>query len=155
MVRPAQLADIPALVGLSERKRTQYQQYSPTFWHKAVDSREKQLVFFEHLMKQDDVLLFVFEVENDIAGFVIASLVKAPPVYDPQGLVCTIDDYCVADENNWQDVGIALLNEAKREAKERGAVLVLVVCGHLDVPKRTMLASSGFTIASEWYVQDI
>src|SRR5579875_2716501 len=32
--RPARLSDAPAIVDLSEQKRTQYQVYQPTFWRK-------------------------------------------------------------------------------------------------------------------------
>ena len=47
---------------------------------------------------------------------------------------------------------VALLNAARAAARERGAALSIVVCGHLDQPKREMLAASGFSLASEWYV---
>ena len=52
-------------------------------------------------------------------------------------------------------VGNALLAAALQEARERGAVQMVVVCGHRDDPKRGMLAESGFSLASEWYVQEI
>ncbi len=31
----------------------------------------------------------------------------------------------------------------------------VVVCGHLDQPKRTMLDQMGYSIASEWYVHNL
>jgi GNAT superfamily N-acetyltransferase len=86
---------------------------------------------------------------------VIASLVDAPPVYDPGGLTCVIDDFVVADAREWQSLGGALLSEANRQAQARGAVQTVVVCGHQDQPKRSMLADLGFSIASEWYVKGI
>ncbi|MCL4545642.1 MAG: hypothetical protein M1118_13785 [Chloroflexi bacterium] len=79
----------------------------------------------------------------------------APPVYDPGGSSCEIDDFCVAQAGDWQTVGEALLTEANREAKARGAVQCVVVCGHLDLPKRAMLSALGFTVASEWWVQPL
>jgi GNAT superfamily N-acetyltransferase len=154
-IRPAQPTDISALVDLSEQKRLQYQQYQPIFWRKAEDSRTKQHVYLEHLLAQENTLILLHEDGSSIDGFVIASIVKAPPVYNPQGLVCTIDDYCVAEGDLWQGVGQSLLNVVKQEAKQRNCVLVVVVCGHQDTPKRNMLISSGFTIASEWYVQEL
>lgn len=154
-IRPAQQADISTLVALSEQKRLQYQEYQPIFWRKAEDSRTKQHAYFERLLAQENTLIMLHEDGSSIDGFVIAPIVKAPPVYDPQGLVCTIDDYCVASGDLWQGVGQLLLNEVKQEAKRRNCVLVVVVCGHQDTPKRHMLISSGFTIASEWYVQEL
>jgi GNAT superfamily N-acetyltransferase len=87
-----------------------------------------------------------------IDGFVLAMLVPAPPVYDPGGLTCSIDDFCVADPTLWNTVGMALLDEAQRLARERGAVQVVVVCGAHDEPKRRLLESRGLSIASHWYV---
>ncbi len=154
-IRNAQIADIPALVELSEQKRTEYQQYQPTFWRKAKNSRQKQQEFFTHLLSKKQTLILVCEQEKVIQGFVIASLVTAPPVYDPRGLICSIDDFCLASNQEWESIGRSLLEKATDEAKQRGAVLSVVVCGHLDQPKREMLAHTGFTIASEWYVRDL
>jgi GNAT superfamily N-acetyltransferase len=154
-IRPARLSDAPAIVDLSEQKRTQYQQYQPTFWHKATDAREKQLSFFKHLIERNDVITLVYEQESEIEGFAIADFVNAPPVYDPGGPTCRIDDFCLASESQWEAVGSALLNEVQRIAKEQGAAQMVVVCAHRDAPKRTMLAAPGFSIASEWYVRDL
>jgi GNAT superfamily N-acetyltransferase len=143
------------MVDLSEQKRREYQAYQPRFWRKAADSREKQLPFFERLIENDRVIALVHELSGSIDGFVIASLMDAPPVYDPGGMTCLIDDFVVAAAGNWTTVGEALLAAANQEAKARGAVQTVVVCGHRDGPKRAMLAEGGFSIASEWYVREI
>ena len=38
LIQPATADDVPALVALSESKRTQYAAYQPQFWRKAADS---------------------------------------------------------------------------------------------------------------------
>jgi len=86
---------------------------------------------------------------------VIATVVEAPPVYDPGGLTCLVDDFVVADPREWETIGATLLSEANRQARERGAVQAVIVCGHQDQPKRAMLAAGGFSVASEWYVKEI
>lgn len=154
-IRKAQQNDVARLVDLSEQKRTQYEHYQPTFWHKAEDSREKQRLFFEHLLSRENVILLVHEREDIIDGFIIATFVTAPPVYNPGGFVCSIDDFCVVSSSEWQGIGRSLLDEMMHEAKERGATLAVVVCGHLDKPKREMLRALGFSIATEWYVRDM
>jgi hypothetical protein len=63
-----------------------------------------------------------------------------------------IDESTVANASDWLRVGAALLAEANRLAKERGTAQTVVVCGHMDQPKRQMLATAGYAIASEWYV---
>jgi GNAT superfamily N-acetyltransferase len=154
MIRSARVEDAPAIVDLSERKRREYQDYQPRFWRKAADSREKQLPFIERLIESDLVIALVHEEQGRIDGFVIASLVEAPPVYDPGGPTCMIDDFAVGDPKDWPDVGQALLAAARRAAQERGAAQTVVVCGHRDDPKRRMLAADGFSLASEWYVRE-
>ena len=155
MIRKATQEDVPAMVELAEQRRVQYQQYQPTFWRKAADSREKHTPFLSKLVQDERVVALVSERNGVIDGFLIATLVPAPPVYDPGGKTCNIDDFCVAGDSDWEQLGKALLDEAMREMKARGAVQTVVVCGHLDATKRAMLAEEGFTIASEWYVRDI
>lgn len=152
-VRKALVSDLPAMVDLSERKRTQYESYQPLFWRKAGDSRERQLAFFEHLLARENIIALVHDGSGVVDGFVIATLAPSPPVY-AAGLSCVIDDYCVSD-HDWSGVGAALLDAVTRAAEERGAVQTVVVCGHMDQPKREMLRVSGHTIASEWWVKPI
>ena len=154
-IRKAQLADVPAIVEMSEQRRLQYQEYQPVFWRKAEDSREKHTPFLKSIIEKGRAIVLVYERENSLEGFVIANLVPAPPVYNPGGPTTSIDDYCVADSNDWESIGKALLEAAISEGKEQGAAQTVVVCGHLDAKKRTMLASVGFTIASEWYVKPV
>jgi hypothetical protein len=151
--RAATTEDIPALVELSDQRRQQYAQYQPVFWRPAADARERHEPFLRSLLAHDHVITRVHERDDGaVDAFVIATLVSAPPVYDPGGLTCGIDDFCVADASDWPTTGTRLLADAMAEAKTRGASQVVVVCGHLDQPKRAMLAAVGLTIASEWYV---
>lgn len=153
VIRKALVEDIPAIVELSERRRVQYQAYQPLFWRKADDSRERHAAFLPHLLGRDNVIAFVHESDGAVDGFVIAALVPSPPVYSA-GLTCSIDDFCVADQD-WAGVGQVLLDAAVQAAKERGATQCVVVCGNMDQPKREMLAAKGHTIASEWWAKPI
>src|SRR5258708_6082508 len=154
-LRRAEGRDVIEMVELAEQRRLQYQRYQPTFWRKAEDSREQHIPFLASLLKREDVIILVHESAEKLEGFVIADFVAAPPVYNPGGPTCRVDDFCVAEENLWETVGLALLNEVLRLAKEHGAAQSVVVCGHLDQPKRAMLTQLGYSIASEWYVRDL
>jgi hypothetical protein len=90
-----------------------------------------------------------------VDGFVIAALVPAPPVYDPGGPTCLIDDFVVADLDLWPSMGRELLDEVHQRAARRGAVQSLVVCGPLDQQKRSMLLAAGSVIISEWFTQPL
>jgi len=71
-----------------------------------------------------------------------AVLVLAPPVYDPGGPVCLIED--------WQG-SEGLLAEAEQTAVAKGAVLTRVICAHDDQDRAELLVRRGYSIASEWY----
>jgi hypothetical protein len=152
-IRRAEITDVPSMVDLSEQKRLQYQSYQPLFWTKAEDSRAKQTPFFQNQVSRDHVIALVHETDSHIDGFVIASMVPSPPVY-AAGLTCAIDDFCVVG-HAWAEIGRALLDAVSQQGQDGGATQSVVVCGHLDQMKREMLAASGYTIASEWWVKPI
>jgi GNAT superfamily N-acetyltransferase len=155
VIRAARPDDVSAMVDLSEQKRIQYEPYNPTFHRKAPDSWEKQTPFFESLLTRERIIALVHEQDGRIDGFVIAALVDAPPVYDPGGLTCLIDDFMLARPDDWATIGLALLREANARAKPRGAVQTVVVCGPQDEPKRAMLAAAGFDVVTEWRVANL
>lgn len=154
-VRGATKSDLPQMIELADQRRIKYEKYQPTFWRPASHAKVMQNAFFETLLQSENVIALVHERETTIDGFVIATTEQAPPVYDPGGLTCLIDDFTVKESDLWQEAGRALLREATRIAKERGAVQAAVVCGHLDEAKRAFLRSEGLTIASELYVKNI
>ena len=154
-LRRATNSDLQEIVELAEQRRLQYQQYQPTFWRKAEDSLEKHIVFLASLLEREDVIFLVHMNSGEIDGFIIADFVSAPPVYNPGGPTCRVDDFCTASASLWENVGQELLGEVLRLAKGHGAAQSVVVCGHQDESKRAMLAKFGYSIASEWYVRDI
>lgn len=148
--------DISAMAELSEQRRQQYKHYQPVFWRPAADARTRHAPFLQTLLPREDIIALVHErADGAVDGFVIATMASAPPVYDPGGLTCVIDDFCVAEAADWTSTGQRLLADAMAAAKVCGASQVVVVCGHLDQPKRAMLAAAGLTIASEWYVRPL
>ncbi len=149
MIREATRNEVPAMVVLSARKRREYAAYSPRMWHPASDADERQHAFFLDQLNNPTCLALVHEMDERINGFIIARLVGAPPVYNPGGKVCMIDDFVVADNELWATVGIALRNEAQRRAVERGAVLSITVCGQRDLPKRAALLEADAHVASQ------
>ncbi len=67
-----------------------------------------------------------------------------------------VDDYWVRGGERWETCGQALLDEVCVRARAKfGAAQGLVVCGHRDPAKRTMLHDNGLEIASQWYVKGL
>ena len=154
-IRTAQAEDVPGMVALSEQYRRRLETYQPVFWRRAEDAAAAQTEYFHSLLQRPEVIALVHKAVSGLAGFLIATLQAAPPVYAPGGLTCVIDDFCIGEETYWPTAGVALLHEANRRAKERGAVQVVVVCPHRDQAKLTLLAAEGLTIASEWHTRTI
>lgn len=155
LVRQAEALDIASILDLAEQRRNEYARYQPRFWNPAADARLTQSRYFTQLLETPEVMTGVYEQDSRIVGFIIARLVPAPPVYNPGGLTCLIDDFCCASADAWSTVGVPLLEHVYAEARQRGAAQAVIVCGHLDQPKRQILFSSGATIASEWFVHDL
>lgn len=155
MIRQATLDDVSHMVALSDQKRSAYQQYQPTFWRKAADANEKQQEYFQALLERADYMMLVHEQEGVVDGFVIAGFIPSPPVYDPEGGTCLIDDFAVSNAQLWATVGRALLKEASDWAQQNGAVQMVVIAGHHDELKRKMLADQPYSIASEWWVSEL
>lgn len=155
-IRPAALSDVDAVVSFAAARRAQYQGYQPTFWRPAADAAARQRPYLAGLVEDPAVITLVAVADHDeVIGFVIATVTQAPPVYDPGGLTCMVDDFTVADPRNWDTIGVDLLRAVSHTAAKRGAAQVVVVTAHLDEAKRAALAASGLSLASEWWVRPL
>jgi GNAT superfamily N-acetyltransferase len=151
-IRTAAQADVPAMAALAGVRREQYARYQPLFWRQAAAASVRHGAYLGRLVASDKVISLVSEETGQLTGFLIATLNPAPPVYDPGGLTCDIDDFVVTPAGNWTTTGARLLRAALAEAEQRGAVQAVVVTAHLDEPKREALRACGLEIASEWWV---
>jgi hypothetical protein len=137
---------------LASTRREQYAQYQPLFWRPAVDATDRHRTHLASLVASDEVICMVSEEAGQLTGFLIATLLPAPPVYDPGGLTCQIDDFAVVTAGRWPTTGVRLLRAGLAQASRRGAVQAVVVTAHRDQAKRDAIRACGFEIASEWWV---
>jgi len=138
---------------LAAARRAQYETYQPVFWRPAADAAARQRTYLAGLVDDPAVISLVAVTDRDVTGFAIATVEPAPPVYEPGGLTCLVDDFVVADPRDWPTVGVVLLRALSRAAQERGAAQIVVVTAELDGAKRAVLAASGLSVASEWWVR--
>ena len=136
---------------LAEQKREEYRTNAPVFHRPKEGARQIHEPFLASLVEDPERVTLVHEDEGHIDGFLVAMLFPAPPVYDPGGPTCSVDDFMVESPELWDSVGRALLERVIAVTKERGAVQTVVVCGPQDQPKRSMLMSMGHEVASEWF----
>jgi hypothetical protein len=153
-IRAAQAQDVDALLELSESRRREYATYQPVLWRPAPDALARQRPYLAGLLRDPDVLARV-AVADVVVGFAIGRLTPAPPVYDPGGPTCLIDDFAVANPDSWLTVGVGLLQAVSDAARERGAVQVVVVTAFSDTAKRAALEAGGLSIASEWWTRPL
>jgi GNAT superfamily N-acetyltransferase len=151
-IRNAVAADVAAIAALAGVRREQYARYQPLFWRPAADAVDRHRAYLTRLIAEDKAIALVSEESGELTGFVIATLTGAPPVYDPGGATCQIDDFAVVPTARWESTGGRLLRAALAEAGRRGAVQAVGVNGHLDEPKRELLRACGLEPASEWWV---
>lgn len=151
LIRPAIVGDVDAIAAMASARRNQYALYQPVFWAPAPNAEELHKPYLAKLVSDDNVISLVAEESGTLTGFIIAMITGAPPVYDPGGRTCQIDDFAVAP-GRWDSTGRQLLTSALERAADRGAVQAVVVTAHLDVDKREALRACGLSIASEWWV---
>ena len=150
-IRKAEDVDLEEILNLANAKRLEYETHQPVFWRVAPDAIARQREYIASQIADERVITLVANSGDELIGFVIGCLVPSPPVYNPGGLTCSVDDFVVNRSDLWETVGADLLDQVREVALSKGAVQV-VVCGHLDDPKRQVLEKSSLTIASEWWV---
>jgi GNAT superfamily N-acetyltransferase len=151
-IRTAVPADVSAIAALASIRRDQYARYQLLFWRPAAAAPDKHRTYLGRLVASAEIITLVSEEAGQLTGFLIATLDPAPPVYDPGGLTCQIDDFVVTPATKWPTTGVRLLRAVLAQAGQRGAVQAVVVTAHLDQPKRQALRACGLEIASEWWV---
>ncbi len=151
-IRPATLDDLDFIVVLADENRRRCEQHAPVFHRPAADAPEVHRPWLAALIENDDVVVILSQEQDGTHdGFIVATLVPSPPVYDPGGATWSIDDFVVADSMQWGSVGRNLLWAAQAWGRARGAAQSVVVCGAHDEPKRQMRADSGLHVVSEWF----
>jgi hypothetical protein len=85
------------MLDLAAAKRATHGVYQPVFWRAAESASVMQDLWFRFLLTSDDHhLLVATEPDGRVVGFLIAQVMDAPPVYDPGGRTCMVDDFVAA-----------------------------------------------------------
>jgi hypothetical protein len=106
-------------------------------------------------MDQDNVLTLISEDDGSTNGFLIATLIDAPPVFDPGGKSCMIDDFVVACNALWDSVGTALLDEARVWAKREGAAQIILVTPKDHPEKNAFVTAQNLKTTTFWWTEDL
>ncbi|WP_435417684.1 GNAT family N-acetyltransferase [Parerythrobacter aurantius] len=144
------MADIPAIVTILSAYREKLARWSPQFWQPATGAATMSTFFLGTQVEKDGTIFLVAEVHNEVAGFALAYDTPAPPVYAP-GKTGTLDDFGVADDARWDDIGRTLLAAIRQKAEESGWEQLIVVSPAADDLKNAVLVKAGLAVASQWW----
>jgi GNAT superfamily N-acetyltransferase len=148
-VRAATAGDVEAVAALAAARRAAYAEVQPRFWRVADDALERHSEHLAALVADPAALTLVAVDDRRLLGYLVATLVPAPPVYAPGGPSGYVDDFAVTDDRLWPTVGRALVDEARRLLLDRGAAQLVVVSGHHDEAKLAALRAAGLVTATE------
>jgi hypothetical protein len=156
LIRAAEVSDVAAIAELAHARRLEYAKAQPTFWNPAADAVQRHQQFLADLIGRENVVsLVAVDAAPDLQGYLFATLVPAPPVYDPGGPTGSIDDFAVMQPELWPTAGVALLLAAMSALRAAGASQVVVVSGQHDEDKRAALTRAGLSVASEWWTRSL
>jgi predicted N-acetyltransferase YhbS len=149
-IRQCAAQDLPAVVEILEEERGQLSKYEPRLWKQAPTSREMTGPFFESLLATGKHVFLVAEEEGDIIGFLLASPMPVPPIYDAP-TTAIIDDFAVSDSTRWEEVGGLLVQETRKRLKERGVVQFIFIGPQRHTKKMDFLRAQGLSEHASWF----
>jgi GNAT superfamily N-acetyltransferase len=147
-VRAVTDVDVSWIADMMERRREQYEAYSPLFWRRAARAREIQEPYLRSCVADDR-----YRGSRSDHGFVLAELRAAgAPPWSPAISECFIDDFAVDADERWATEGRALLLAVWEAQQARGAEGLRVVTARRDEPKVALLESLGLQIGESWFI---
>lgn len=149
-IRPASEADVPRMVELIGASRQKLAEWQPVFWRPSPQAPELTATWFSVLVRDENAITLVSD-DQGVNGFAIGLIQDGPPVYAPGGKTCLVDDFAIADNEDWESIGSELLKEMRIAAADHGAVQCVVVSPKADAQKQICLETAGLTAASIWW----
>lgn len=150
-IRPANEDDLPWIMSLCELGRIQKNTLHPIDYQNPADYCRRRQAELAKLLANPQSICLIRDRYSEPIAFLIAQMLNAPPVYAPGGPVCFVDEFEVVRPQDLAVSGSQLLEECRRIARQRGAVLQRVISTAGDLDREEFLLSAGFTIASTWY----
>lgn len=151
-VRKAVWADIDAMVSLAQRNRVELERAQPVFWKRIPNAETATRRYYRlTLLLRRDICL-VAALDGTVRGFLIAKRTNPPPVYAPPGATWLVDDFHVAESQDWSHIGAAILEQLRSNKAVRDIDQIIVISAAFDREKIAMLENERLTCASGWWV---
>lgn len=118
MIRKAHDRDIKSIVDLWEEMMNFHVQKSDLYTLK-TDSKQIYTKFLKDFLKDDRGVIFVYEIENRILGYIMAEEYIHPPVYK-ENLIGMILEISTTKKEQNKGIGEKLVEEIESWFKKRG-----------------------------------
>jgi hypothetical protein len=133
--------DAPWAAALMERRRREYERYSPVFWRPAVGAAGLHARFLRRQIESDQTIA----LRTD-HGFAICQRRQA------EGFV---DDFTVDPPGRWDADGAELLLALAQRLAAGGVHVLRVVTAQADAPKTALLRRCSLVVAEQWWVREL
>ena len=133
--------DAPWAAALMERRRREYERYSPVFWRPAVGAAGLHARFLRRQIESDQTIAL-----RTSHGFAICQRRPA------DGFV---DDFAVEPPGRWEADGAELLLALARRLTAEGVHVLRVVTAQADAPKTALLRRLSLVVAEQWWVREL
>lgn len=137
MVRLATLEDLGAIAALTAATRRRLAAWAPAWWPPAAGADERHPLWLAHLIQSAGPVVRVVTEGGDVVGCAVSM---------PQPQQWFVDDVAVADDEDWSDAGVDLL-----EAVTERPALTCVPFAHLA--RRATSLAAGLHHASSYWVR--
>ena len=143
-IRKATATDSLALSRLTRDVQTLHAQHYPTVF-RMPDSDEFALSFFEEMLVDQAVTIFIAEENGEAAGCMLCKLVERPenPFTFAAG-VLLIDQISVRPAAQGQGIGAALIQQADKLASELQVQRILLDSWDFNIKAHGFFESQGF-----------
>ncbi len=145
-VRLATPQDAPAVGALAARARPR------PHGMQLVWKETPSIEGYRRRFAESDLLCLVTEGGPGLVGYALAKPgVPSPPVYDPGGTTCFVDELELAPGGDPAGVAERLLGALEVAARQAGDVQLLVTCGRSERVKRDQLDARRYRWPADWY----
>jgi hypothetical protein len=126
---------------LLDRRRREYEAYSPVFWRPAQGITAAHAAFLRTTAARPDAVA----LRTD-GGFAVSIAHEGR---------CFVDDFAVEEPQLWATEGRDLLLATWAAARSDEQATLRVVTAHRDEPKRDLLLGLGLAVAARWWVKEL
>lgn len=124
-IRPLRATEIETVVSKLWRPFAEAQEARNERWELADDAEEAMVSNFQNGVRQDDVFVYLAEIDDEVIGYLLFEVRDTPPIFTRER-DCALDQLYVEPEHRGKGIAQKLLDRAVRIGKERGAETIVL-----------------------------